>query len=127
MQLMVWACLVAIFLLDQFESTYLRFSLGLLAVSELLDVVWLFLNADGYWNPPEVGTSAVGQRGYLRFILFLTFLGVFLKIPLGVFLFHFRRLEAHKVYRLDLGFAKLKLEGERPNPISVGLSALSVS
>lgn len=49
---MVLACLMFIFFMNQLDSTYLKFTLGLLITSELLDMIWLFMNAGDYWNPP---------------------------------------------------------------------------
>lgn len=123
---MVLACLMFIFFMNQLDSTYMKFTLGLLIVSEALDMIWLFMNASDYWNPPEKGTSSSAEKGYLRFIVFLTFLGLFLKIPLGVFLYHYRNLDENKSYQLDLGFAKMQLTPNRMNPISEGIKKMEI-
>lgn len=90
---MVLACLMLIFFMNQLDSTYLKFTLGLLIVSEVLDTIWLFMNSNDYWNPPEKGVNSSAEKGYLRLIVFLTFLALFLKIPLGVFLYHYRNID----------------------------------
>jgi hypothetical protein len=59
-QLMVVACILSIFVMNQFDSVCIKFSLGLLIVSELLDMIWLFMNAKDFWNPPAVGISSKG-------------------------------------------------------------------
>ena len=90
---MVVACILSIFVMNQFDSVCIKFSLGLLIASELLDMIWLFMNANDFWNPPSVGTSSKGESGYLKFIIVLTFVGIFVKIPLGVFLYHYRNVQ----------------------------------
>ena len=105
---MVVAAVLSIFLLNLMDSTYIKFSLGLLITSELLDTIWIFMNANDYWNPPAVGTSSKAENGYLKFILVLTFIGIFVKIPLGVFLYHYRNVQ-EKQYNLDLGLVKMQL------------------
>lgn len=89
---MVVTCILSIFVMNQFDSICIKFSLGLLIASELLDMIWLFMNANDFWNPPVVGTSSKGESGYLKFIIVLTFIGIFVKIPLGVFLYHYRNV-----------------------------------
>ncbi len=115
---MVLVGVLFIFFMNQFDSTYVKFSLALLIVSELLDMVWLFMNANDYWNPPSIGTSSSSERGYLRFILILTFIGIFLKIPLGVFLYHYRNADTNKEYQIDLGIVKMQLTPNKGNPMS---------
>ena len=93
MQLMVLACLMFIFLMNQLDSVYLKFTLTLLIVSEVLDMIWLFMNASDYWSPPQQSTNSSTEAGYLKFIVVLTFVGIFVKIPLGVFLYHYRNID----------------------------------
>ena len=90
---MVVVCILSIFVMSHFDSVYIKFSLAMLIVSELLDMIWLFMNANDFWNPPAVGTSSRAESGYLKFIIILTFLGIFVKIPLGVFLYHYRNVK----------------------------------
>jgi hypothetical protein len=92
-QLMVFTCLMLIFFMNQLDPLYLRFTLGLLIVSELLDVIWLFMNSNHYWNLPQNGTITIAMGGYMKLIIFLTYLGIFIKIPLGVLLYHYRNLD----------------------------------
>ena len=76
--------------------------------SELLDTIWVFVNAKDYWNPRAVGTSSKAENGYLKFILVLTFIGILVKIPLGFFLYHYGTVQ-DKQYNLDLGLVKMQL------------------
>lgn len=55
---MVLCCLLLIFFMNQLDSTYLKFTLALLIVSEGLDVIWLFMNSKDYWNPPQAGINS---------------------------------------------------------------------
>jgi hypothetical protein len=54
--------------------------------------MWLFMNSSDYWSPPGNGTSSGYEKGYLKLIILLTYLAVFFKIPLGVFLYHYRNV-----------------------------------
>lgn len=123
---MVLSCLLFIFFMNQLESNYVKFTLGLLIVSEVLDIIWLFMNSSDYWNPPEKGTNSSAELGYLRLIVALTFLGVFLKIPLGIFLYQYRKVDDGKEYKLDLGFAKMELKANKMNPISEGIQRMEI-
>lgn len=123
---MVVACILSIFLMNQFDSIYIKFSLGLLIISELLDVIWIFMNANDYWNPPAVGTSSRAENGYLKFIIILTFFGIFVKIPLGVFLYHYRNVQ-EKQYNLDLGIVKMQLTPNKvANPMSETIKGMEI-
>ncbi len=57
-QLMVVTCLLSIYLLNHFDNLYIKTSLILLAVSEVLDIIWLFMYASQKWNPPTVGNDS---------------------------------------------------------------------
>jgi hypothetical protein len=118
---MVVACCLLIFFMNHFDTTYLKSVLLLLILSELLDIVWLFMYIGQYWSPPEIGNYASYQSGYLKFIIILTFVGIFLKIPLGVFLYHYRNTTADKLYKIDLGLAKIALTPNKANPITKGI------
>lgn len=117
-QLIVLTSLLFIFLMNHFDRTYIKFNLALLITSELLDSVWLFMNSSDYWSPPGNGTTSGYQRGYLKLIILLTYIGVFLKIPLGVFLYHYRNVEESKTYDLDMGLVKFTLTPNKMNPIT---------
>ena len=54
------------------------------------------MNSNTYWNLPKVGPFAQPMAGYMKIIIILTFVGMFVKIPLGAFLFHYRNLDASK-------------------------------
>ena len=91
-QLMVFTCFMFIFLMNHFDRIYIKFLLVILITSEILDSVWLFMNSSEYWSPSGNGTNSGNEGGYLKLIVFLTYLGIFLKIPLGVFLYHYRNV-----------------------------------
>ena len=44
-----------IFFMNQIDTIYMKFTLALLVISEILDVIWLFMNSGTYWNLPKVG------------------------------------------------------------------------
>jgi hypothetical protein len=50
------------------------------------------MNSGDYWNPPKQGVNSSAETSYLRIIVALTFAGVFLKILLGIFLYHYRKV-----------------------------------
>lgn len=121
MQLIVFTCLMFIFLMNHFDRTYIKSILALLILSEILDAIWLFMNSSQFWNPPANGTSSGAENGYLKLIILLTYLGLFMKIPLGVFLFHYRNVEESKSYELDVGVLKFTLTPNKANPITQGI------
>lgn len=55
-------------------------------------MIWLFMNSSDYWKPPKQGVNSSAETNYLRIIVALTFAGVFLKILLGIFLYHYRKV-----------------------------------
>ena len=77
---MVVTCLLAIYLLNHFDNVYIKFSLIALIVSEVLDIIWLFMFASQKWNPPEVGNDSSYQTQYLRFVVFFTVVVIILKV-----------------------------------------------
>lgn len=121
---MVFACLLFIFLMNHFDRTYIRALLALLVISELLDAIWLFMNSSSYWSPPQVGITSGYEKGYLKLIVLLTYLAVFMKIPLGVFLYHYRNVEDTKTYDLDIGVVKFSLTPNKINPITQGINSI---
>jgi hypothetical protein len=108
--------------MNHFDSLYIKFVLILLMVSEVLDSIWLFMNSSDYWSPASKGTNSGYEKGYLKLIILLTYVGIFLKIPLGVFLFHYRNVDESKNYDLDIGVVKFSLTSNKKNPISDGIS-----
>lgn len=125
-QLMVLALLMFIFVMKHFDSNYVKSTLAMLILSEVLDMIWLFMNSSGYWNPPAVGVNSSHQQAYLKIIILLTYLGIFLKIPLGVFLFHYRNTQSNRLYNLDIGIAKISLNPNGTNPFSEGIKDLDI-
>lgn len=126
-QLIVFTCLLFIFLMNHFDRTYIRALLALLILSEVLDAIWLFMNSGDFWSPPAVGTNSGYEKGYLKLIVMLAYLGVFMKIPLGVFLYHYRDVEESKTYDLDIGVVKFSLTPNKINPITQGINTLSLN
>jgi ABC-type phosphate transport system permease subunit len=124
---MVFTCLMLIFFMNQLDSTYMKFTLGLLIFSELLDIAWLFLYSNQYWNLPSVGTVSQAMGGYMKVIIILTYVGVFVKIPLGIFLFHYRNVDESKQYVMNLSCLKMSLTPDKINPISDGLKNLELA
>ena len=61
---------------------------------------------------------SAGMGAYLKVIIILTYTGVFVKIPVGVFLWHYRSVDPQRAYVLDLGMATLTLTQNKNNPIS---------
>jgi len=49
---MVVTSLLSIYLLNHFDNIYIKTTLILLALSEVLDIVWLFMYAGQKWSPP---------------------------------------------------------------------------
>ena len=63
----------------------------------------------------------------MKIIIVLTFVGVFIKIPLGIFLYHYRDLDTSKEYLLDLPCLKMRLTPNKSNPISDALKNINLS
>lgn len=82
---MVVTCLLSIYLLNHFDNIYIKFTLGTLALSLVLDIIWLFMYASQKWNPPKVGNNSSYETQYLRFIVFFTVVVIILKVPLRQF------------------------------------------
>ena len=116
-------CLLSIYLMNFFDRLYIRFTLGLLVVSIVLDFVWLFLEAGQKWNPPEVGNNSKYETGYLRFIVFFTAALIPLKLGIGYFLYKHRNAGVEDKYALTLGTMQIKLSANKSNPISKGISS----
>ena len=76
------------------------------------------MNSNSYWNLPAVGPISRGMGGYMKLIIILTFVGLFIKIPLGVFLYHYKDLDSSKDYLLNLPCLKMRLTPNKTNPIS---------
>ena len=55
---MVVTCLLSIYLLNHFDNLYIKLVLVLTVVSEVLDIIWLFMYASQKWNPPTVGNDS---------------------------------------------------------------------
>lgn len=84
---MVVTCLLSIYLLNHFDNVYIKLCLALISISEVLDIIWLFMYAGLKWNPPEVGNNASYQTQYLRFIVFFTVVIIIIKVKLDLFRF----------------------------------------
>jgi hypothetical protein len=112
--------------MKHFDGIYIKSTLALLILSEILDMIWLFMNSSSYWNPPSEGVNSSNQQAYLKIIILLTYLGIFIKIPLGVFLFHYRNAQSNRLYNLDIGIAKISLNPNETNPFSEGIRDLDI-
>ena len=116
------SCLLSIYLMNFFDRVYIRLTLALIAISVVLDFVWLIMYAGPKWNPPSVGNETIYQVGYTRFIVFFTVALIPLKIALLIFLFKHRNTETQEKHTVSLGLLKIILSANKTNPISKGLS-----
>jgi len=73
---------------------------------------------------PVDGTISRAMGGYMKIIIILTYVGVFVKIPVGIFLFHYRNVDESKQYVMNLSCMKMSLMPDKINPISDGLRNL---
>lgn len=105
-----------------FDRVYIQFTLGIIAVSVLLDLVWMIMYAGQKWNPPEIGDDSIYQTGYLRFIVFFTAVLMIVKCGLWFYLFKHRNTDTEDKYMVSLGLMKILLNANRSNPISKGLT-----
>lgn len=85
------------------------------------------MNSSDYWSPASKGTNSGYEGGYLKLIILLTYAGIFIKIPLGVFLFHYRNVDDNKNYDLDIGVIKFSLTSNKKNPISEGINKFIIN
>ncbi len=69
---------------------YVRFTLALIGISIVIDIVWLIMYAGIKWNPPKVGNDSVYETGYLRFIVFFTAVLIPLKVGIAFYLYKHR-------------------------------------
>ena len=81
---MVVTCLLSIYLLNHFDNLYIKLVLVLTAVSEVLDIIWLFMYASQKWNPPTVGNDSTYYLEYLRFIVFFTIVIIIIKVNMKI-------------------------------------------
>lgn len=72
--------LLSIFLLDYFDSTYIKVCVGLIVFSIVLDIVWLCMYASTFWSPPIVSEHSQGEVVYLRFIVLFTLIILVIKV-----------------------------------------------
>jgi hypothetical protein len=73
--------LLSIYLLNHFDNLYIKFTLALLAFSEVLDIIWLFMYTGQLWNPPTVGNNPTFMVEYLRFVIVLAVAVICIKVP----------------------------------------------
>ena len=81
-----------------FDKVYIRFALGLIAISIILDFVWLIMYAGSKWSPPEVSNNSSYEVGYMRFIVFLTIMLLIIKGIIGFYLFQHRNASSTDKY-----------------------------
>lgn len=79
---------MAIFFLNYFDMHYMRFVLVTLAVSIILDILWIIVHTgvdffliQEYWNPTAESVHSNLQLGFLKFIVIIVIGLAFLKVP----------------------------------------------
>lgn len=80
-QLLVLVTILSIFLLNYFDTTYIKICMGLTSISIVLDLIWLMAYAGDYWSPPTSGMHSQNQTATLRFIVLFTVLLMAAKVP----------------------------------------------
>ena len=118
---MVVTCLLSIYLLNHFDNVYIKFTLAVLALSLVLDIIWLFMYASQKWNPPQVGNDSSYQTQYLRFIVFFTVVVIILKVPIGYCLYRIKNYNDSE-YKVSMGMFKIILNANKSNPITRNLT-----
>ena len=73
---------MSIFTLNYFDSTYLKLSTGLAAVSIAADFTWLIMYGGSFWSLPALSQHNSADSGYLKFIVLLTLINIAAKIYL---------------------------------------------
>lgn len=72
LQLLVLVIILSIFLLNYFDTVYIKICMGLTSISIVLDLIWLMAYAGDHWSPPLNGIYSQNQTGTLRFIVLFT-------------------------------------------------------
>lgn len=78
--MLVFVCIISIFLLNYYDRNYIVLCIALTGVSVLMDVIWLVLLGPKYWSPPAVSEFSVGNWGYMRIIFLFTILQIIVKV-----------------------------------------------
>lgn len=113
--------MLSIYLLNHFDNVYIKFTLAVLALSLVLDIIWLFMYASQKWNPPQVGNDSSYQTQYLRFIVFFTVVVIILKVPIGYCLYRIKNYNDSE-YKVSMGMFKIILNANKSNPITRNLT-----
>lgn len=114
LNLLVLVIILSIFLLNYFDTTYIKICMGLAAISIVLDLIWLMTYAGDHWSPPVNGVYSQNQTGTLRFIVLFTVMMMFAKVPLVYLLFQYREVQPNSTYTISLlGYAKLHLTANK--------------
>lgn len=58
-QLLVFVCILSIFLLNYFDKNYIVLCIALTGVSVLMDLIWLVVLGPKHWSPPTVGEFSI--------------------------------------------------------------------
>lgn len=109
-----------------FDKVYIRLTLALLAVSVILDLVWLIMYAGQKWSPPSVSNTSEYEVGYMRFIIFFTVVLIPLKIAVTFLLSRHRNSDAQDKFIVSVGLMKILLSANKSNPISKGLANTAI-
>jgi len=59
LNLIVATILLSIYLLNFFDQVYIKFTLGLLVLSVILDFIWMIMFAGPKWSPPKIGNESI--------------------------------------------------------------------
>lgn len=112
-----------IFVQNFFDKLYMRITIIWVALSILLDFLWLIVHSENWWNPYPETQHPTMQKGYLRFSYFLVIVAMIAKALIVILMVrYFNNTETIKksVTLFSLSF---KLDGKsNNNPITQALT-----
>jgi hypothetical protein len=104
-----------------FDPGYIKFTMVIVGISILFDILWLILYTASKWNPPTVSNTSIYQIKYMRFIIFFTIILIPIKLGIIFILNKYRNRKNDEKYIISLGIMKIFIKSCGNNPITQGL------
>lgn len=89
---MCYCFIILTFVIVNVDKTYIRFTLTILVLSIVTDILWIYLEGQKFWDPPRSSEYSHSMDTFRKICLIVTVVLLLGKVIIGLLLARYRNI-----------------------------------